>query len=298
MVYRSLHKQFERARPGDVGIIGDPIAHTLSPVMQNAAFKVWRQSLMSRRGASPRYHAFRVIPEQLDEALALARRFKLRGLNVTIPHKVSACRVVDHLHPFAKRVGAINTITFGPTGAQGFNTDGVGFQAALRNDLGFDAAGKTALVLGAGGTGRVIVEKLLELKAGKIYWWNRSMERDRGPWEEESGVIIPLAGSIDRDIPKALKEADLVVNATSVGLSAGDGLPHPELKFYFGQAVFDVIYHRDTVFMKTAKAAGARVCGGLGMLLYQGVESFRLWTGTDAPVEVMRHALQEALSRD
>ncbi len=290
-----LEQQFEKTQPGDLGIIGDPIGHSLSPLMHSAALKTWSMVLQKEDRRSPQYHAFQVKPQELAEAVELARRFKLRGINVTVPHKGAVCEHVDRLDPFAKAVGAVNTLVFDSQGVGGTNTDGNGFQDAIELDLEFEAENRSSLVLGAGGTGRVIVAKLLDLGVREIFWWNRSPQRERGSFTNSEPRIRFLTHG--DSLREPMGAADLVVNATSVGLSPEKEASLPELAFREGQSVFDVIYHRETEFMRRARERGARVSGGLGMLLYQGAASFRIWMGAPAPVEVMRLALQNAIKK-
>ena len=151
-------------------------------------------------------------------------------------------------------------------------------------------------MLGSGGTGQVIVHQLLALDVGEIYWWNRTDERIRPLVERirDGNRKIRIVGD-SKGLAEACHSADIVVNATSVGLNSADGIPVNGLKFRPGQAAFDVVYHRETSFLREAKAAGAHACGGLPMLLYQGAAAFEIWTGSAAPVEMMKSALLKAV---
>ncbi|MBV9080852.1 MAG: shikimate dehydrogenase, partial [Elusimicrobia bacterium] len=154
------------------------------------------------------------------------------------------------------------------------------------------AAPKTALVLGAGGTALVVIKELLRQKAA-VHLWNRTADRAKALGDRVNGFEV-LDGS---EIGRVSSTFDVVVNATSVGLKEGDGLPHPDLRFRRGQIVVDVIYHRETQLMKLARAAGATVSGGLPMLLFQGAASFRIWTGAEPNVSAMKQALDDALTK-
>jgi shikimate dehydrogenase len=288
----ALENQFINVKPGDVGIIGDPIDHSLSPVIQNAAFHTWSGVFKEDGRRAPEYHTFHVRETELKEALALMQRCKMRGLNVTIPHKVAAVGLMTRLDPLASKVGAINTILSTEEGLIGYNTDGDGFGQALHYDLEFEAEKKTALVLGAGGTARVIIHKLLDIGIERVFLWNRHAERAANLAKEFSG---PLSLVSDAQVEAVSNGADLIVNTTSVGLKEGDGLPAPQLSFHIGQCVFDVIYNRETKLLSDARAAGARVVGGTKMLIYQGARAFEIWTAAPAPVEVMHVALEKAL---
>jgi len=294
-----LEEVFLPTHPGDVGIFGDPIEHTLSPLMQNAAFKTWQLAFKDGKRAPALYHKFRVEPNQLKEAVALVKKHQLRGVNITIPHKVAVCHYLDALDPFAEKVGCVNTLVLQSGKLKGFNTDGDGFRLSLEQEFGPKEKIHTALVLGSGGTGRVIVQALLKM-GKKIGWWNRhflkieSLLKDKKNKEMLEHVTLIKS---DKDLAAASAVADLVVNATPVGLSPEDGMPASSLHFREGQCVFDVIYHRETRFMQEAKAAGSRVCGGLSMLVHQGARSFELWTGAPAPREVMWKALLESFQQ-
>ncbi len=287
-----LENQFINVKPGDVGIIGDPIDHSLSPIIQNAAFQTWSNVFKEDGRRAPQYHTFHVRQGELAEAFDVMQKAKMRGLNITIPHKVAAVKLVNRLDPLAEKVGSINTVLSTDDGLVGYNTDGDGFAQALHYDLEFEGPGHTALVLGAGGTARVIIHKLIEMGVERVFLWNRSAERASVLAKEYSG---PLSLVADANLSAVSNGANLIVNATSVGMKEGDGHPAPGLKFHIGQYVFDVVYNRDTKFLLDARAAGARVLGGLKMLVYQGARAFEIWTSAPAPVEVMHVALEKAL---
>jgi shikimate dehydrogenase len=288
----ALENQFINVKPGDVGIIGDPIDHSLSPVIQNAAFHTWSGVFKEDGRRAPEYHTFQVHADELKEALDLMQRSKMRGLNVTIPHKVAAVPLVTRLDPLAAKVGAINTILSTEEGLIGYNTDGDGFAQALHYDLEFEAEQRTALVLGAGGTARVIIHKLLDIGIERVFMWNRSPEKAAALIKEYTGPVSLVAND---KLAAVSNGADLIVNATSVGMKDGDGMPAPGLSFHIDQCVFDVIYNRDTKLLLDAREAGARVLGGMKMLIYQGARAFEIWTSAPAPVEVMHVALEKAL---
>jgi len=280
------------AKPGDYGVIGDPILHSLSLRLQQPAFDLWWRAKGGNHEKTPRYILFHVHAADLGAFVREAKTRGLAGFNVTVPHKTAVMSHLDRLDSFARVVGAVNTVKL-EGGFAGYNTDGPGFLKTVTGDLKLSP--KSALVLGAGGTGQVIVQILLALDVTKIYWWNRTVERIR--------PLVDRLADADRvtliSDPTALfersAEAELIVNATSVGLNAADGMPVNGLRFRPVQAAFDVVYHRETAFLKEAKAAGARACGGLPMLLYQGAAAFEIWTGTVAPVEMMKSALLKAV---
>jgi shikimate dehydrogenase len=283
---------FNDARPGDFGIIGDPVAHSLSPAFQNAALNQWWRTQGRDPNDLPVYRLFPVTPADVPAALTAAKQRKLAGLNVTVPHKTAVVPYLDDLHSFAKRVGAVNTIKNENGRLVGHNTDGLGFERAVTEDMAVTP--DVALVLGAGGTGQVIVHQLLAMDVHRVYWWNRTPSKIEAQLEkirDEDRVRLVD----DEEIEQVCRESDLFINATSVGLEEGDGLPAPGLVFSDQQAAFDVVYHRRTAFLEAAKAAGALVCGGLPMLLHQGAAAFEIWTGANAPVDLMRRALDAAL---
>jgi len=283
---------FDAARPGDFGIIGDPVAHSLSPVMQNAALEHWWKISGKEPAQAPRYHLFPTTAAQVPEALRLMREKKLAGLNVTVPHKTSVVPLLDGLHTFASTVGAVNTVKNENGRLVGYNTDGMGFERAVTEDMAVTP--DVALVLGAGGTGQVIVHQLLAMDVHRIYWWNRTPGKLAQLIER-----LPEGESVremdDEELEQACRESDLIINATSVGLKEGDGLPANGLMFSAEQGVFDVVYHRPTAFLQAAETAGAFACGGLPMLLHQGAAAFEIWTGENAPVDLMRKALDATL---
>jgi shikimate dehydrogenase len=284
----------ESSRPGDFGIIGDPVDHSLSPAMQGPALDRWWRLSGQPAATAPAYRMFHVPPAEVPDALEEIRRRKLMGVNVTVPHKTAVVPRLDRLDSFAKGVGAVNTIKLEVDELAGFNTDGVGFARTLSQDMKLKP--KVALVLGAGGTAQVIVHQLLALDVEKIYWWNRTVERLRPLLKslvrKGSDVeTVADAGSVR----EACAASDLVVNATTVGLKEGDGLPADDLEFRAGLSAFDVIYNHETAFLSQARAAGALVCGGLPMLLHQGAAAFEIWTGETAPVDLMKDSLMKAV---
>lgn len=280
------------AKPGDYGVIGDPILHSLSLRLQQPALDQWWREKGGHHEKTPRYILFHVHAADLRAFVQEAKFRRLAGFNVTVPHKTSVMSHLDRLDSFARTVGAVNTVKLEGHGYAGYNTDGYGFARALRE---MSLAPQTALVLGAGGTGQVIVHQLLALDVKKIYWWNRSAGRlSSAPREITQHPAVHLMEAAV-SLAAAGGDVELVVNATSVGLKADEGLPIPGMNFQNVKAAFDVVYHRNTVFLQEAKAAGAKVCGGLPMLLYQGAEAFRIWTGTEAPVELMKTALLKAV---
>lgn len=275
-------------------LIGDPVEHTMSPAMHNAAFK--------RLGLDYIYVPFRVRKEALEQAVAGIRALNIRGFNITIPHKVAIIPLLDGLDPIAEKIGAVNTVLNDDGELRGYNTDAAGFLRALR-ERGVEPAGKNMVVLGAGGASRAIAYILAENdarltilnrksgldKAGEIAW---RISRDLG---KEVGVLEldpeNLAGALDK--------ADVLINATSVGMSPHGGeTPVPARFLKAGLVVFDIVYNpMMTRLLKEAEAAGARTIGGTDMLAWQGALAFEKWTGQPAPIALMRREAIKMLEK-
>ena len=269
--------------------------------MQNAGF--------STLGLNWRYLAFDVRPEELREALTGAKRMGFLGVNLTVPHKLLAVDMVDVLDETGKLWGAVNTVRFegrDKTGtwlplhqftdspekvrSQGFNTDAEAIVRALREDLGLELRGARILILGAGGAGRVAALKMASENVGELFLVNRTHAKAASVAAE----IRRRHGMVRVSLGYPRGEVDLTINATSVGLSADDPMPHDEKQFSLRQArtVYDMIYRpAETRFLATARTGGSRTANGLGMLLYQGAKALEIWTGQSAPVEIMRTAL-------
>ena len=278
-----------------VGIIGDPIAHTLSPPMHNAAFKAL--------GLDWVYVPVQVRPEELGTALRGIRAMGWAGINVTIPHKHRVIRWLDRVSREARLIGAVNTVVRERRALVGHNTDGRGFVRALREETRFDPRGKRIVILGAGGAARGIAVALVFSGARELTVLNRTPSKAAALGRRLRGVsgkTLVAAGPLStHTLGAAFASADLVVNATAVGMdgSAHRGLPIRVLPSH--AVVSDIVYRPcRTPLLEAAAKHGLRTQGGLGMLLYQGAEAFTLWTGRPAPIDVMRRALRRALARN
>jgi len=268
-------------------IIGDPVEHTMSPAMHNAAFQ--------KMGLDYLYIPFRVAPEQLPQAVAGLKSLNVAGFNVTIPHKVAVMPLLDDLDPLAEKIGAVNTVVNEDGKLRGYNTDAEGFYRVLL-EQGFSLQGKNVVLLGAGGAARALAYILAE-KGARLTILNRRQELD---WAENIArfILDDLNKEVKvfelGNISKALPGADLLVNATSVGMSPADNaspVPAPLLEKV--PVVFDIVYNPlKTRLLKEAAAAGAQTISGIDMLAWQGALSFEKWTGKSAPVDLMR---QEAV---
>lgn len=260
------------------GVLGSPVAHSRSPAMMGAAF--------AELGLDWRYQRLPVPPELFEETVRALPGSGFRGANVTIPHKVAAVDVADDVTPTAYAIGAANTLTFAGGRIAADNTDAGGFLAAL----GEPPAGMRALVLGAGGAARAVVWALVDAGAADVAVWNRTAARAR-----------ELAESLGARAVARPEPADLVVNATSVGLDPGDGLEELPLGGLDGAAIAcDLVYRPGglTPFAEWGSRAGARAVDGLEILVRQGAIAFEAWTGQMAPLDTMRRAARGEISAD
>jgi shikimate dehydrogenase len=266
-------------------IIGDPVEHSLSPLMHNAAFKELKLNLV--------YVAFTVTRSELKEAITSARILGFRGLNVTMPHKNAVMKYLDETDSTAKSIGAVNTILNDEGRLVGFNTDGTGAMRALKEN-GVSTEGKKLLLLGAGGAGKAIAFQATQ-EVEEIVILNRTSERAERLAEvlrRNFGKKVRGGEFSSERLKEEMRDADILVNATSVGM-------HPDVNKSLvprtllrpNQYVMDIVYSPlETKLVMDAEAVGAKVVSGLEMLLYQGAVSFEIWTNQPAPVEVMKKA--------
>jgi shikimate dehydrogenase len=262
------------------GVIGEPVRHSLSPIMHNAAFEAL--------GLDWAFLAFEVPAGCVGRALNGVRALGIAGLSVTMPHKAAVADAVDELTPAAEKLGAVNCVVNERGRLIGHNTDGPGFVDALAHD-GFSAAGRSCVVLGAGGAARAVISALAEAGAAQVVVVNRTTTA--------AHTAAALAGPIGRvgDV-NAVRGADLVVNATSVGMDAPGELPLDPDLLAAHQVVADLVYLPvDTGLLKAARAVGAVAVDGVGMLTHQAARAFALWTGQAAPIEVMITAARREL---
>ncbi len=273
------------------GIFGYPLAHTLSPAMQEAAFR--------KAGIKAYDLALELDPIHFRMAMRRLRHFLLDGFNVTVPYKEAVIPHLDRLTPEARVIGAVNTVFRRSGKWVGANTDAFGFMAALEKEAGFRTKGKKALVLGAGGSARAVIYALAKKGASHIQVANRHEGRAQKIGRDFKRIFrktdFVTIGLKKKDLKEGLAQADLVVNATSVGLHPQDKslIPAPLFRSLGRRRVFfDLIYRPvRTDFLKKAATCGHRVVNGLEMLLWQGAKSFEIWTGRKAPIAVMRKAL-------
>ena len=282
--------------PIRLGVFGDPVAHSLSPEMQNAALRACE--------IDAQYARFHIRPNELRSALRFLRSVDFAGVNLTVPHKVAGFAQIDDADEFANRVGAVNTIRVRDKKLIGSNTDGEGFLRAIRGEFSVDLRDLRVMIIGAGGgTGRAIAWQCALENCERLVLVNRTMEKAKAlaeklrpffagprvlgpaarleavPWEE-SAMRIQLA------------DIDLIVNATPLGMNSSDPAPIPGRLIAPHHMVFDCVYGPSkNVLLGAAEQAGARSANGISMLLYQGALSFSIWFDREAPIHAMRKAL-------
>jgi shikimate dehydrogenase len=272
------------------GIFGYPVEHTFSPAMHNAAFR--------KLGINACYVPFAVHPENLAAATKAVIPLGLCGLNVTVPHKEKIIPHLDELSEEARLIGAVNTIEVKKGRLIGHNTDGRGFLRSLRERAKYDPVGQRFLFIGSGGAARAVGFSLALAGAEKITFCD--MDREKADLlardiRDRTGVD---AGTITRDELKVFAaSAGCLINATPLGLKKGDPLPIPSDSIDRRHLVCDLVYNPpETKLLKAANARGAKGMTGLGMLLFQGVIAFEIWTdGVQAPVSIMKNALMKQI---
>ena len=273
-----------------VGIIGSPLEHTLSPTIQNAAFDYL--------GLNWCYIPLPVEQGRLVQAVEGIKALRFTGVNITMPFKTEIVPMLDEVAMFAESVGAVNTILIDKGKLIGYNTDGRGFYTALVRDLGYEVKGRKVLVLGAGGASRSVTVSLALAGCASIVIVNRSPERSI----QLSEIIVKSAPGIEvswlspeDNYDIVVAESDVIINATPLTTFNGD-LRVPVSLLNKNQLVCDLNYSLyQPPLLQEAEARGAQVMDGKGMLLYQAAAAFEIWTGLEAPVEVMRVALLRAL---
>ena len=275
-------------------VLGHPIGHTLSPVMHNAA--------LAALGMDAIYLAFDVPPEKLLTVLDSMRDMGFNGVNLTVPLKETAFGGLKDLAPSARRLGAVNTVQFVGTGLRGHNTDGIGFLRAIKESFSLTVKGLSLFVLGCGGAGRAV--SITAATEGAAHLVLADVDDARcDKLAAEIARIAPeptvvKVGSLATNWPALSREADLVIQATPVGMKPTDVCPLSQTAFRPGQAAFDLVYNLpETCFMRAAASGEAKAVNGLGMLLHQGARSLSLWTGQPAPIPAMRTALEKAAGR-
>lgn len=270
------------------GLIGYPIAKSLSPAMHNAAFRKLKLNAV--------YVLFETQKNDFPRAVKKMKLMNIRGFNVTVPYKEEIIPLLDKLDEQARAIGAVNTVLNIKGSLVGYNTDAPGFIASLNNELKFDPVNKDIFIIGAGGAARAIGFALAKGKARSITFYDTVSSRaeklanDIGKIFKACRVTTIPAG---KSAAEMLKESSLLVNASTCGMKTGDPMPVDIKLLPKGIAVYDIIYNpAPTRLVRAAKARGLKAANGLGMLLYQGALAFKIWTGRNAPIEVMLGALK------
>ena len=279
-----------------LGIIGYPIDHSISPIFQQAA--------LDYIGIDAIYEKWEVTPEKVGDFVNQLRAPDSLGINVTLPYKRAVIPFLDEVDEWATSAGAVNTIVNQGGHLSGHNTDGPGFLQALLNETGYDPKGTSALILGAGGAARGILLALVRGGVESIVIANRTLERagELSRLSYDNGVASEAISISGDALNEAANSADLIVNCTSLGMSHGPdelGSPMSAAQIPATAIVNDLVYTPMlTPMLNEAAKAGATTLGGLHMLIYQGVLSFKMWTGQDPPVDVMLDvATKEMISR-
>ncbi len=259
------------------GIFGYPIEHTLSPLMHNSAFDALELDIC--------YVAFRVLPDDLQNAVLAIRSLNLLGVNITVPHKEKVIPLLDRIDKEADFIGAVNTITNSDGALTGYNTDGRGFISSL-SEQNISIDGKNICIIGAGGASRAISYYLSE-KAAKLSLFDIDIQKAKKLVNDLSEIrnnVYLL------DKAEHISKPDIIINATPLGLKPDDPLPLNPDRITSDMTVCDLVYKK-TELLRQSEKRGAKTINGSGMLLWQGVLAFELWTGIKPPVDVMRKAL-------
>ena len=267
------------------GVIGHPIGHSLSPVMHTAAFRALHLDAL--------YEPFDVAPRFLAPMLRGLTLAGVEGLNVTVPLKEAVLPLLDRVDPDARAIGAVNTIVVRGRRLTGYNTDTIGLRMAL-SELGWRPRPACVVILGAGGAARAAAWELSRIRGSCLTIANRHLRRAQAlvRWLKRAHPhaciqAVPFARV-------ALEDAELLINATTVGMRPSDGLPIDARQLRRGMLVYDLVYHRETSLVREARRRGCVAANGLSMLLYQGAASLRLWLRRQPPIDVMRRALIQA----
>jgi shikimate dehydrogenase len=282
--------------PIRLGVFGDPVAHSLSPQMQNAALRAFEINMQ--------YARFHIRPNELRAALGFVRKLDFVGLNLTVPHKIASLTQIDVADESATRCGTVNAIRLHAKKLIGSNTDAEGFSRAVRSEFSIDLRDLRVMILGAGGgTGRAIAWQCALENCERLVLVNRTSAKTSAfidqlqPFFAEPRVLGPVARieaiPWDETAMRAqLSDIDLIVNATPLGMNPSDAAPIPARLLAPHHIVFDCVYRPSkTAFLRAADEAGARGANGLSMLLHQGALSFSIWFNREAPIEAMRSAM-------
>ncbi len=272
-----------------IGLLGYPLGHSISPVMQNAAFE--------SKNINNLYIPVEVKKEDLADVVKAMSKMNFAGFNVTIPYKIEVMNYLDEIDDLAKSIGAVNTVVIKDGKLKGYNTDGIGFLRSLEGELSLSVTGKNIFILGSGGAARAISMTLAMNKANRLYICNRTFERAEGLVRDINSKYGNVAISIPmlrQKMEEAITDAEILINATSVGTYPNiDEIPIDKELLNGNFAVCDVVYNpKKTKLLQEAEKLGCKTMSGLGMLVHQGAEAFEIWTGAKAPVETMFEAAE------
>ena len=282
-----------------IGVIGYPLKHSISPDFQQAALDYYNLDV--------RYQAWEVKIEDFPSVINRLRQPQNLGANVTVPYKETVMRLLDEIDDFARLVGAVNTVVNKDGRLKGFNTDSSGFLKALRDDAGFKPVGKKVLILGAGGAARAVGFSLVQEKVRDLVFTDLFLEKAKNlagalvkfAADSQTKIDIEAIQTSSANLAKVAVQCQLIVNCTTVGMKHSPDESKSPLDSGLiprGALIYDLVYNpSQTPLLKMAEAAGARTIGGLPMLVYQGADSFKLWTGREAPLDIMLIAAKKAL---
>ncbi|HHZ20874.1 MAG TPA: shikimate dehydrogenase [Firmicutes bacterium] len=276
------------------GLFGDPVGHSLSPLLHNTAFQLLGMDCV--------YLAFRVQAQDLATAVAALRVLGIAGVNVTVPHKHRVAGLLDRLEGDAALTGSVNTIRNNDGELVGYSTDGAGLVASLREEANWEPQGNSAAILGTGGAAVAVAYRLVQEGVKRLVLLGRSEEKAEKLAEEiraKLGFVPETGGFGDVKAVAKIRGCSLVVNATPLGMTgyAGEQMPPVDPELTDGDALLcDLVYNPlRTRWLEKAEKCGRQILPGLGMLIYQGVEAFRIWTGITPPVQVIREKLLQIM---
>lgn len=279
-----------------LAVLGHPIKHSISPAMHNAALAELTKT--DKQFAAWKYFRFDVPPEDLPRALAQLRAKNFRGLNLTVPHKVLAVDLIAAIDSAARPVGAVNTLLATDKGWHGFNTDGHGLAAGIREDLGLDVAGSDIILLGAGGAARGAAAECLQRRCRSLWIANRTAANLETLMQVLRPIAagIPLRGFDPQHPPAELPANAILINTTSAGLRDTDTPPIDLAALPRPAGVYDAIYNPPkTKLLAQAETLGIPKANGLSMLIHQGARALSIWTGISTPIAPMRIAARAAM---
>jgi len=283
-----------QAKGIELGVVGWPVRHSLSPPMHAAALAVLTER--DPQFSNWFYRAYELRPEELKDAFECFHEKGFRGVNLTVPHKIEVLPLLDEIDPVAERMGAVNTVVFDNGKSHGFNSDGYGLEKAVEESFGRDLRGRDVLILGAGGASRAAAAQCVESGARSLVIANRSLEKAERIAEIVGDGNSSVAAAPIGDAPHRVPAGTLVINATSLGLKKSDPAPVSVQDLPEHCSIFDMIYNpAETALLREGVSRGYPTANGLAMLVHQGVRSLEIWTGQPVDPEPMRSACELVL---